>query len=158
MITSYHSDLHLSLCLEEVTSSSVQLLSRVQLFVTPWTAARQASLSITNSQSPPKPMSIESVKPSNHLTLCRPLLLRPSVFPSIRVLKDEEVLRKPQRGVGGARPRQPGRHGWCQHKNLTARAKTRSSSQPRRRGGIAAKCSRTATGERQLCPSDPHWA
>ena len=65
--------------------SSVQSLSRVRLFVTPWTAARQASLSITNSQSPPKPMSIESVMPSNHLILCRPLLLLPSIFPSIRV-------------------------------------------------------------------------
>ena len=64
--------------------SSVQSLSRVRLFVTPWTAARQASLSITNSQSPPKPMSIELVMPSNHPILCRPLLL-PSIFPSIRV-------------------------------------------------------------------------
>ena len=57
--------------------SSVQLLSHVQLFATPWTAARQASLSITNSQSLPKLMSIELVMPSNHLILCRPLLLRP---------------------------------------------------------------------------------
>ena len=65
--------------------SSVQLLSRVRLFATPWTAACQASLSITSSQSPPKPMSIESVMPSNHLILCRPLLLLPSIFPSIRV-------------------------------------------------------------------------
>ena len=62
-----------------------QSLSHVQLFATPWTAACQASLSITNSQSPPKLMSIESVMPSNHLILCRPLLLLPSVFPSIRV-------------------------------------------------------------------------
>jgi len=61
---------------------SVQLLGRVRLFVTPWTAARQASLSITNSQSPPKPMSTVSVIPSNHLILCRPLLLLPSIFPS----------------------------------------------------------------------------
>ena len=61
--------------------SSVQSLSRVQLFVTPWTAARQASLSITNSWSPLKPMSLESVMPSNHLILCHPLLLLPSVFP-----------------------------------------------------------------------------
>ena len=60
--------------------SSVQSLSRVQLFVTPWTAAHQASLSITNSRSPPKPMSILSVMPSNHLILCRPLLLLPSIF------------------------------------------------------------------------------
>ena len=61
--------------------SSVQSLSRVQLFATPWTAARQASLSITNSQSSPKPMSIESMMPSNHLILCHPLLLLPSIFP-----------------------------------------------------------------------------
>ena len=65
--------------------SSVQLLSCVRLFATPWTEACQASLSITNSQSSPKPMSIESVIPSNHLILCRPLLLLPSIFPSIRV-------------------------------------------------------------------------
>ena len=64
--------------------NSVQF-SRVRLFVTPWTVARQVSLSITNSQSPPKPMSIESVMPSSHLTPCRPLLLLPSIFPSIRV-------------------------------------------------------------------------
>ena len=61
-------------------------------FATPWTAARQASLSITNSQSLLKFMSIESVMPSNHLILCRPLLLRPSVFPSIRVFSNESVL------------------------------------------------------------------
>ena len=72
--------------------SSVQLLSRVWLFATPWTAAHQASLSITNSWSPPKPMSIESVMPSNHLILCRPLLLLPSVFPSIRVFSNESAL------------------------------------------------------------------
>ena len=59
----------------------------------PWTAARQASLSITNSWSPPKPVSIESVMPSNHLILCRPLLLLPSVFPSIRVFSNESALR-----------------------------------------------------------------
>ena len=64
--------------------SSVQSLSRVLLFATPWITACQASLSITNSQSPPKPMSIESVMPSNHLILCCPLLLLPSIFPSIR--------------------------------------------------------------------------
>ena len=64
----------------------------VQPSVTPWTAARQASLSITNSQSPPKPMSIESVMPSNHLILCRPLLLLPSIFPSIRVFSNESAL------------------------------------------------------------------
>ena len=71
--------------------SSVQSLSHVQLFATPWTAACQASLSITNSQSPPKSMSIESMMPSNHLILCRPLLL-PSVFPSIRVFSNEAAL------------------------------------------------------------------
>ena len=73
--------------------SSVQLLSHIQLFVTRWTAARQASLSITNSWSPPKLMSIESVMPSNYLILCRPLLLQPSVFPSIRVFSNESALR-----------------------------------------------------------------
>ena len=73
--------------------SSVQLLSRVQLFATPWTTACQASLSITNSWSRPKPMSIELVMLSNHLTLCRPLLLLPSVFPSIRVFSNESALR-----------------------------------------------------------------
>ena len=72
--------------------SSVQSLSRVRLFATPWIAARQASLSITNSWSPPKPMSIESVMPSNHLILCHPLLLLPSIFPSIRVYSSESAL------------------------------------------------------------------
>ena len=67
------------------TISSVQSLSRVWLFATPWTAAHQASLSITNSQSLFKLMSMESVMPSNHLILCHPLLLLPSIFPSIRV-------------------------------------------------------------------------
>ena len=62
--------------------SSVQLLSRIQLFTTPWTAERQASLSITNSQSLPKLMSIELVMPSNHLILCCPLLHLPSIFPA----------------------------------------------------------------------------
>ena len=70
--------------------SSVQSLSRVQLFATPWTAARQASLSITNSWSPPKLMSIESMMPSNYLILCRPLLL-PSIFPSIRAFSNESA-------------------------------------------------------------------
>ena len=72
--------------------SSVQSLSRVQLFVSALSAALQASLSITNSRSPPKLMSIESVMPSNHLILCRPLLLSPSVFPSIRIFSGESVL------------------------------------------------------------------
>ena len=71
--------------------SSVQLLSLVRLFMTPWTAARQASLSITNSQNLLKLMSIELVMPSNHLILCCPLLL-PSIFPSIRVFSNESVL------------------------------------------------------------------
>ena len=75
-----------------VQFSSVQLLSRVRLFVTPWITASQASLSITNSLSPPKPMSIESVMPPNHLILFHPLLL-PSIFPSIRVFSNESALR-----------------------------------------------------------------
>ena len=70
----------------------VQLLSRVWLFVTPWTAAHQAFLSITSSWSTPKPMSIELMMPSKHLILCRPLLLLPSVFPSIRVFSNESAL------------------------------------------------------------------
>ena len=76
-----------------VQFSSVQLLCRVWLFATPWAAACQASLSITNSQSSPKPMSIESVMPSNHLILCRPLLLLPWIFPSIKVISNESTLR-----------------------------------------------------------------
>ena len=73
--------------------SSVQLFNHVQFFATPWTVACQASLSITNSWSLPKPMSIESVMPSSHLILCRPLLLLPSVFPSIRVFSNVSALR-----------------------------------------------------------------
>ena len=76
----------------QVQFSSVQLLSRVRLFVTPWTAAHQASLSITNSQSLLKLMPIELVMPSNHLILCHPLLLLPSIFPSIRVFSSESAL------------------------------------------------------------------
>ena len=76
-----------------VQSSSVQSLSRVWLFATPWIAARQASLTITNSRSLLKLMSIESVMPSNYLILCHPLLLPPSIFPSIRVFSNESVLR-----------------------------------------------------------------
>ena len=72
--------------------SSVQLLHRVRTFVTPWTVARQAFLSITNSWSLLQLMSIESVMPSNHLILCRPLLLLPSIFPSIRGFSNESVL------------------------------------------------------------------
>ena len=71
---------------------SVQSLSHVRLFAAPWTAARQASLSITNSWSLLKLMSIESVMPSSHLILCRPLLLPPSIFPSIRVFSKESAL------------------------------------------------------------------
>ena len=73
--------------------SSVQSLSHVRLFATPWTAACQASPSITNFRRPPKLMSIESVMPSNHLILCRPLLLLPSIFPSIKVFSNESALR-----------------------------------------------------------------
>ena len=72
---------------------SVQLLSRVRLFVTPWTAAHQASLSITNSGSLLKLMSIQSVMLSNHLILCHPLLIPPSIFPNIRVFSNELALR-----------------------------------------------------------------
>ena len=75
-----------------VQFSSVQSLSHVRLFLTPWTAVRQASLSITNTRSLPKLMSIESVMPSNHLILCCPLLLSPSIFPSIRIFSNESVL------------------------------------------------------------------
>ena len=70
----------------------VQSLSHIQLFETPWTAACQASLSITNSRSLLKLMSVDSVVPSNHLILCHPLLLLPSIFPSIRVFSNESVL------------------------------------------------------------------
>ena len=76
---------HLFIGSSRLQFSSVQLLSYVRLFATPWTAAHQASLSITNSQSLLKLMSIKLVMPSNHLTLCRPLLLLPSIFLSIRV-------------------------------------------------------------------------
>ena len=72
--------------------SSVQLLSRVRPFTTSWAAARQASLSIANSQSSLKLMPIESVMPSNHLILCHPLLILPSIFPDIRVFSKESVL------------------------------------------------------------------
>ena len=72
--------------------SSVQSLSHVRLFATPWTAALQVSLSITNSRSLPKPMSIGSMMPSNHLVLCHLLLLLPSIFPSVRVFSNKLVL------------------------------------------------------------------
>ena len=83
-----------------VQFSSVQLLSHVRLFVTPWTAARQASLSITNPWSLLKLMSIESVMPSNHLILYRPLLLPPSIFPSIGVFSNESVLHIRWKSIG----------------------------------------------------------
>ena len=73
--------------------SLVQSLSHFRLFATPWTAACQASLSITSSRNLPKLMSIKSVMPSNHLILCRPLLLLPSIFPSMRVFSNNSVLR-----------------------------------------------------------------
>ena len=76
-----------------IAFSSLQSLSRVRLLAMPWTAARQDSMSITNSQSPPKPMSIESVMPSNHLILCCPLLLLPPIPTSIRVFSNESTLR-----------------------------------------------------------------
>ena len=79
--------------LAQLKLCSVQSLSRVRFFETPWTAAYQASLSITNSQSLLKLMSIESVMPSNHLILCHPLLLPSSIFPSIWVFSNESVLR-----------------------------------------------------------------
>ena len=78
---------------KDLNTAVFQLFSRVRLVATPWTAARQASLSFTISQSLLKLMSIEWVIPSNHLILCHPLLLLPSVFPSIRVFSNESVLR-----------------------------------------------------------------
>ena len=80
------------LLVSSVQFSSVQLLSHVWLFATPWTAARQASLSITNYWSPPKLTSIELVRPSSHLILCRSLLLLPPIHPSIRVFSNESTL------------------------------------------------------------------
>ena len=94
--------------------SSVQLLSRVQFLATPWTAAHQASLSITNSWSPPKPMSIESVMPSNHLILWCPLLLLPSIFPSIRGFSNGLPLTKDDLGQG-----------WGPRKDLTLKRSRR---------------------------------
>ena len=78
--------------LKNISVTSVQSLSRVRLFATPWTTARQASLSITISRSPPKPMSIELVIPSSHIIFCHLLLLLPSIFPSIRVFSNESAL------------------------------------------------------------------
>ena len=87
-------------CLGLHNISSAQLLSRVRLFATPWTVARQGILSITNSQSPPKPMSIESVMPSNHLIFCRPLLLLPSIFPRIRVFSMSQLFASGGQRIG----------------------------------------------------------
>ena len=89
---------------EAKSFSSVQSLSRVRLFVTPWIAARQASLSITNSRSSLRLVSIESVMPSNHLIFWHPLILPPSIFPSIRVFSNESVLhiRWPKYGVSAS--------------------------------------------------------
>ena len=81
------------ICFWKLASVSVQSLSRVRLFVTPWITARQASLSITNSQSPLRLTSIKSVMPSSHLILCHPLLLLPPIPPSIRVFSNESTLR-----------------------------------------------------------------
>ena len=89
----YNEDKHFILTIWLHVFSSVQLLSYVRIFVTPWTAACQASLSITNSWSSAKLTSIESVMPSNHLILIRPLLLLPSIFPSIRGFSNESALR-----------------------------------------------------------------
>ena len=83
-----------------VQFSSFQLLSRVRLFATPWIAARQASLSITNSWSLPKLKSIELVMPSNHLIFCRPLLLLPSIFPSIRVFSMSQFFTSGGQSIG----------------------------------------------------------
>ena len=80
--------------------SSVQSLSRVQLFAIPWTAARRASLSFTNSHSLPKPMSIELVMPCNYLILCCPLLLLPSIFPSIRVFSKSQLFTSGSQNMG----------------------------------------------------------
>ena len=91
-LRSSYCHLFLFTCTVKLPLSSVQLLSHVQLFATPWVAAHQASLSITNSQSLLRLMSIESVIPSSHLILCHPLLLLLSIFPSIRVFSNELVL------------------------------------------------------------------
>ena len=92
LIMNFYNLLRDKILLSKFIFSSVQSLSHVQLLATPWTAARQASLSITNSCSSLKLMSIESVMPSSHLILYRPLLFPPSVFPSIRVFSNESVL------------------------------------------------------------------
>ena len=99
IVTSWHLEYEekkviwlIKVTLTDAEFSSVQSLSHVRLFATPWTSAHQASLSITNSWSSPKPLSIESVMPSNHLILCHPLLLLPPIPPSIRVFSNESTL------------------------------------------------------------------
>ena len=96
LATNYKCLFHLQFCLIYLLLcmlSSVQSLSRVRLFATPWITTCQASLSITNSWSIPKPMSIESVMPSSHLILCRPLFLLPPIPPNIRVFSNDSTLR-----------------------------------------------------------------
>ena len=97
---------HTEVMQKSLGGDSVQFsCSVVLLFATPWTAACQAFLAITNSRSPPKPMSIESVMPSNHLILCHPLLLLPSIFPSIRVFSNKSAfrIRWPNIGVSASK-------------------------------------------------------
>ena len=89
-------------CLRHIQSSSVQLLSHVCLFVTPWTGACQASLFITNSRSLLKLMSIESVMPSSHLILCHPLLLPPSIFPSFRIFSNDQFFESGGQSIGAS--------------------------------------------------------
>ena len=91
-MANHFSNLALITPVPSIEISSVQSLSGVRLFLTPWTAARQASMSITNSWSLPKLMSIESVMPSNHLIFCCPLHLLPSIFPNIMVFSNESAL------------------------------------------------------------------
>ena len=92
-ILDLHQSKHFPLPISPMSQfSSVQSLSPIRLFATPSITARQSSLSITNSRSSPKPMSFELVMPSNHLILCHPLLLLPSIFPSIRVFSNESAL------------------------------------------------------------------
>ena len=132
-----------------VQFSSVQSLSRVQLFESPWTVARQVSLSITNSRSSLKPMSIELVMPSNHLILCCPLLLLPSIFPSIRVFSNESALCIPMKCSPPGSPV----YGISQARILewVAVLPSRGTSQPRDRTGFSHIADRRfilwATGE-----------
>ena len=95
-----HSTLLLAFSIQSLHFSSVQSLNHVWLFATPWTAARLASLSITNFRSPPKPMSIELMMPSNHLILCHPLFLLPSMFSSIRVFQMSWLLTSGGQSIG----------------------------------------------------------